>query len=80
MGFIEKYEDIALLDDITYDAKCLIGCMLVKGGIIDEKGQIDSYTISLPNPGRCSNFTLEQDECEKTFLIAKCIEKELQLN
>lgn len=69
---------VSYMNEPDRDGKCLINCMMLKAGVIDENGTIQNYFISLPDPENCSNIT-HPDVCEMAYLIESCIRKELHL-
>ncbi|GJQ69344.1 hypothetical protein Trydic_g6472 [Trypoxylus dichotomus] len=75
---LEGSSSVLYLEEPSYDNKCLLNCMMLKAGVIDNNGTIQGAFISLPDPALCSNFT-ESDICERTYLIEKCIRKQLHL-
>ncbi|KAK9720948.1 Eukaryotic porin [Popillia japonica] len=66
------------LEEPDRDGKCLINCMMLKAGIIDDNGSIQSRFILLPDPDKCS-YEDELDACQRAYLIEKCIRRELHL-
>ncbi|GJQ69343.1 hypothetical protein Trydic_g6471 [Trypoxylus dichotomus] len=64
------------------DMKCFLRCLLMKAGILDDKGALQTNKLHLPpdatniDLNKCATIT-DSDPCQQTYLIEMCIKEQL---